>query len=76
MTMMTDAKEMIGNIVVVCADSSIRTFSSDGSLVNLFGSFGKGPGQFMEPCGIAFNKKDKLLYITDLGMNERCVIKL
>eukprot|EP01102_Stenamoeba_stenopodia_P012213 TRINITY_DN3827_c0_g1_i1.p1 TRINITY_DN3827_c0_g1~~TRINITY_DN3827_c0_g1_i1.p1 ORF type:complete len:816 (-),score=177.57 TRINITY_DN3827_c0_g1_i1:136-2583(-) len=64
-----------GNVVVVCADSSIRTFSSDGSLLNLFGSFGKGPGQFIEPCGIALNKKEKLLYITDLGSHRVSVFK-
>lgn len=44
----------------------ISRFSSDGTFIGSFGSFGEGPGQFRTPHGLAFDSQGRL-FVADRG---------
>ena len=43
----------------------ILMFDKDGNFVQKFGSYGRGPGQLINPAGVAFLNDDKLLVVDD-----------
>ena len=43
----------------------ILMFDKDGNFVQKFGSYGEGPGQLINPAGVAFLNDDKLLVVDD-----------
>lgn len=50
--------------------SRIVEFAPDGRQVGTFGTYGKGPGQFIYPVGICRDSKGNL-YVSEYGENDR-----
>jgi DNA-binding beta-propeller fold protein YncE len=48
----------------------VIVFDPSGKVVREFGSFGEGPGQFILPTDIAFDR-DGLVYVAEYGGNDR-----
>jgi DNA-binding beta-propeller fold protein YncE len=44
-----------------------KAFDRQGNLLLRFGSFGSGPGQFKQPCGIALDRKGRLFVVDRLN---------
>lgn len=60
-----------GNLLVTDTHySRIVEFTPGGDLVRTFGSYGKGPGQFIYPVGIAVDKQGNI-YVSEYGENDR-----
>lgn len=60
-----------GNVVV--ADThyqTLRVYSPEGKELRSWGSEGKGPGQFIYPCGVAIDK-DGFIFVSEFGGNDR-----
>jgi len=51
-------------------DSVIRVFDNNGSLVNEWGSRGRGRGQILEPTSMAVNRDKDWIYISDVGNDK------
>lgn len=45
----------------------IRRISKEGQILDVAGTRGKGPHQFLHPTGIAFNYFNKKIYVTDVN---------
>ena len=54
-----------GTIALSDEKDCIRMFDKDGNFMQKFGSYGVGPGQLMNPAGVAFLNDDKLLVVDD-----------
>lgn len=60
-----------GNLFVADTHySRIVEFTPDGRLAGTFGSYGKGPGQFIYPVGICRDSSGNL-YVSEYGENDR-----
>lgn len=60
-----------GNLLVADTHySRIVEFTPDGRQVGTFGSYGKGPGQFIYPVGICRDSKGNV-YVSEYGENDR-----
>jgi DNA-binding beta-propeller fold protein YncE len=60
-----------GNVIV--ADThyqTIRIYSPEGKELRSWGSEGKGPGQFIYPCGVAVDREG-FIYVAEFGGNDR-----
>ncbi|MBI4563782.1 MAG: hypothetical protein HY716_03695 [Planctomycetes bacterium] len=65
------AVDPLGDVLV--ADTHyhrILRYSSDGRLLDRFGSEGRGPGQFVYPVGLAVTA-DGTIYVAEFGGNDR-----
>ena len=61
-----DVNQTTGDVYVVQQPlNTISQFSSTGSLIRIFGSFGNGPGQFNQPHGIAVDPATGNLFVLD-----------
>ncbi|NOZ26560.1 MAG: hypothetical protein GXP39_00720 [Chloroflexi bacterium] len=57
-----------GDLLVASAGHrQIRRFTPDGALKATWGEPGTGPGQFVEPVGLAYDAERGLVYVTDAG---------
>lgn len=64
---------MAGNGNLLVADthySRIVEFSPDGAFIRAFGSYGKEPGQFIYPVGVACDTNGNI-YVSEYGENDR-----
>lgn len=63
--------DLKGNVYVVeTGKSRILEFSSNGTLITMWGSSGSGPGQFQTPIGIDEDESKQNVYVTDVGNNR------
>ena len=63
--------DLKGNVYVVeTGKSRILEFSSNGTLITMWGSSGSGPGQFNSPIGITLDYTRGYVFVTDTG-NDR-----
>ena len=63
----------IASDIVYIADEAklcISLFTCDGSFITSFGTCGSGPGQFNYPRGIAVDKSNGLVYVSDYWNNR------
>ncbi|MEM7708011.1 MAG: C13 family peptidase [Pseudomonadota bacterium] len=44
---------------------SVRVYSPDGELLNSWGTLGSGPGQFRSPRGLAIDRQNGVVYVSD-----------
>jgi len=64
---------MTTNGTLLVADthySRIVEYTADGQFLRSFGSYGRGPGQFIYPVGIAQDRQG-YLYVSEYGENDR-----
>ena len=60
-----------GNLLVADTHySRIMEFTRNGDIVNTFGSYGRGDGQFIYPVGICTDSKGNI-YVSEYGENDR-----
>ena len=60
-----------GNLLVADTHySRIVEFTPNGKLVKTFGSYGRGPGQFIYPVGICCDSKGNI-FVSEYGENDR-----
>ncbi|HEV2129146.1 MAG TPA: 6-bladed beta-propeller [Thermomicrobiales bacterium] len=52
----------------------VQVFASDGTFLRAFGGFGSGPGQLVEPVGIAVGS-DGTVYVADSGNNRLSIFE-
>ncbi|HAF30635.1 MAG TPA: hypothetical protein DCG75_16460 [Bacteroidales bacterium] len=50
-------------------DFKIKVYTHDGNFINSIGSYGKRPGQFVRPKGVAVDKNSNL-YVVDAGFEN------
>src|SRR5512133_2882698 len=63
--------DLKGNVYVVeTGKNRILEFSSNGTLITMWGSSGSGPGQFSSPIGIDEDESKQNVYVTDVGNNR------
>jgi DNA-binding beta-propeller fold protein YncE len=49
----------------------IQKFSSTGTYISQWGSFGSGDGQFNSPAGVAIDVAGDCVYVADYAANHR-----
>jgi DNA-binding beta-propeller fold protein YncE len=50
--------------------SRIVEFTLEGKVLHMFGSYGRGPGQFIYPVGICMDRQGQI-YVSEYGENDR-----
>ena len=55
---------------LVAADTAVQKFTSNGTFLQMWGSFGLGDGQFINPNGPTVDSEDNV-YVADFGENNR-----
>jgi DNA-binding beta-propeller fold protein YncE len=48
----------------------VMVYDSSGKLLKEFGDFGKGPGEFVYPCDVAFDKHGRV-FVSEFGDHDR-----
>jgi DNA-binding beta-propeller fold protein YncE len=67
----SDATDSSGAVWVTDnPNNRIVKYSSAGTLLAAYGSYGSGAGQFIAPWGIAVNQSNGLVYVTDQANNR------
>jgi 4-amino-4-deoxy-L-arabinose transferase-like glycosyltransferase/DNA-binding beta-propeller fold protein YncE len=57
-----------GDLLVASAGHlQVRRFGADGVLKAAWGQAGTGPGEFVEPVGLAYDPRGAFVYVTDAG---------
>jgi DNA-binding beta-propeller fold protein YncE len=65
------ALDSVGNVYVAdTGHHSVQVLGPDGSFIESFGSYGKAPGQFRSPFGVAVHEATDTLYVVD-SLNDR-----
>ena len=52
-------------LVVDCSNHRIQKFTANGQFLTAVGTYGDGPLQFNNPCGIAWNTYNNKVYVAD-----------
>ena len=67
------AVDGMGNILVVDEKCRIQKFTAEGQFLAAVGTRGSGPLQFSNPTSIAYNAKNRMVYVAESG-NHRVQI--
>ena len=56
-----------------CLNNRVQLFTSEGVFVDMFGSEGRGNGQFWRPMGVAVDSENRII-VVDQGKRQQCFL--